>query len=1020
MPLSPNLLSALVSNVQEMLCLHEPDGTYVWASPSVTDLTGYAPEDLIGKSPYDFLHPDDQERFRSAAHRQALGGQKPQKVIHRLRREDGAYAWFETLTTPLLGEHGEVGQLITSSRDVTNRIKDESRYEAIFNSMYQFIGLTMPDGTLVEVNETAVAFAGVPKEELINRPFWECHWWTISEATQAELKAAIRRAAAGEFVRYEVEVLGAEGRTVFIDFSIKPVLDDGGEVVLLIPEGRDISDKTKAVQALKASEARNRATLEALPDLVFRLSRDGVYLDVRAPSEDKLIVEQSQIIGAKVTDLMPEPLASRVMETISKTLETRQVKRLEYDIPTVDGEVRHFEARLAPAGTDEVVTVVRDLTSQNQAEAALRERTALLDSIYTNGNLPVFLVDVREDGTFVYGGHNPALERVTGLESEWLKGRTMAQWAPRIPLEDAQEIQARYQQCVEAGVPIQYEECVQIDGEDTWWLTNLGPMCDETGRVVQIIGSTTPVTELKRAMTALEVARREADQANQAKSNFLASMSHEIRTPMNGIMGFATLLQRDNRLGPKHREYVDIVVQSSERLLELINDILDLSKIEAGRIELDPSEIMLRDTVEEVLQTFAALASEKGVDLLYEIKHDVPMVVEADPTRLRQVLMNLVSNAIKFTEAGRVEVLVRSIRASEDEHVLEFAVKDTGIGIAGEERARIFESFYQVDSSSTRTHGGTGLGLAISRQLVELMGGEFGVRSKPRVGSTFSFSILARSARRQKQVRLEPKDIEIPLKGRRVLVVDDNSTNLRYLHAQLTEWEMDVEVASDGRETLSVLNEDQRFDAVLLDLNMPDMDGAALARLIRTSETSQHLPLILASSTGCDQPGEVQHLFDAIMAKPLRVEELRQELMGVFRQQRPSGPHSPVRASLSLGRILVAEDDPVNQKMLAEMLSFCGYQAEMVENGVDLLKAMERDDYDLILMDIMMPVMDGVEATREIVRRYGEDRPPIIAVTARAMHGDRETFLRAGMDDYLAKPINPEALSQMLQNWAEA
>ncbi|MGI9173711.1 MAG: response regulator [Rhodothermales bacterium] len=638
----------------------------------------------------------------------------------------------------------------------------------------------------------------------------------------------------------------------------------------------------------------------------------------------------------------------------------------------------------------------------------------MLDSIYTNGNLPVFLVDVREDGTLVYGGHNPALERVTGLESEWLKGRTSAECAPRIPPESAQELQERYQRCVDAGGPIQYEEQICIDGEDTWWLTSLDPMRDDSGRIVRLVGSTMSITELKRTMAALE----KADAASEAKSGFLATMSHEIRTPMNGIMGFAALLQRDSTLTPRQREYVDTVLRSSERLLELINDVLDLSKIEAGRVNLNPSEIVLRDMVEEVLHTFAAIADEKGIDLFYEIKHDVPTQVEADPTRLRQVLMNLVSNAIKFTEAGHVEVLVRRVRSSEDEHVLEFRVEDTGIGIAKEEQLRIFESFYQVDGSSTRTYGGTGLGLAISRQLIELMGGEMRLRSEPGKGSSFKFSVVVRSV--QRRMRVRPRVRNTVLEGHRALVVDDDVVNQQYLNAQLTEWGMEVALAGDGREALEVLKADQRFDVVLLDLNMPDVDGVALARLIRTSAASRHLPMVLLSSTGPQQPSAEQHLFEAVITKPARAKQLRHILMDII--ERPQASREPMqpKATTSPGRVIVAEDDPVNQKLLMEMLDVCGYQAEVVENGAELLEALERNAYRLILMDIMMPVMDGVEATREIIRRYGEDRPRIIAVTARAMHGDREQFLQAGMDDYLSKPIDPALLSQTLAQWAEA
>ena len=1018
MSLSPNLLSVLVDNVRDVLCLHELDGTYLWASPSVTDLLGYAPEDLVGTSPYSLLHPGDQARVQATTHQQALDKQEPQEALCRVRHKHGHYVWFETLTTPLLDGDGEVSQLLTSSRDVTGRIESERRYEAIFNSMYQFIGLMTPDGTLIEVNEAAMAFSDVPKEELINRPFWECHWWTISDATQAKLKSAIKRAAAGEFVRYEVEVLGLSGQTLFIDFTIKPVLGDDGEVVLLIPEGRDVQEVREAQKALAESERQHRVFIENAPAAVAMFSRDMTCLAASYRWKVDYGLEDEDIIGRSFDEVLPDisdawkDVHQRCLAGAVECGEEEFFERADGTPLWLQWEVRPWYDSAGKIGG--VVMLTLDVTARKQAEAALRERTSMLDSIYTNGNLPVFLVDVREDGTFVFGGHNPALEQVTGLESEWLTGRTLAECAPRIPPESARELQARYQRCVDAGGPIQYEEHIRIDGQETWWLTSLDPMRDASGRIVRLVGSTTSITELKRTMEALE----KADAASEAKSGFLATMSHEIRTPMNGIMGFAALLQRDSTLTPRQREYVDTVVRSSERLLDLINDVLDLSKIESGRVNLNPSEIVLRDVVEEVLHTFAAIADEKGIDLFYEIKHDVPTQVEADPARLRQVLMNLVSNAIKFTEAGHVEVLVRRVRSSRDEHLLEFIIKDTGIGIAKAEQRRIFDSFYQVDGSSTRSYGGTGLGLAISRQLVELMGGEMQLRSTPGKGSSFTFSVVVRSV--QRRMRVRPRAKNTVLEGRRALVVDDDAVNQHYLKAQFTEWGMEVALAADGREALAVLQSDQRFDVILLDLNMPDMDGVALARLIRTSAASRHLPMVLVSSTGRHHPSGTQDLFEAIITKPARAEELRRILRDVI--ERPQASREPMRpkATTEAGRVIVAEDDPVNQKLILEMLEAYGYQAEVVENGADLLEALERNAYNLVLMDIMMPVMDGVEATREIIRRYGEKRPRIIAITARAMHGDREQFLQAGMDDYLSKPINPARLSQTLQQWAQA
>jgi two-component system, sensor histidine kinase and response regulator len=712
-----------------------------------------------------------------------------------------------------------------------------------------------------------------------------------------------------------------------------------------------------------------------------------------------------------------------------------------------DSALRDARDRLEERVRDRTRDLEQEVAERKDAEAKLAEQYYFLQELIDAIPVPVFFKDAERR----YLGSNKAFADFFSVDREALIGKTPDQIFPE---NISKRSSAKDFEVLDNSALRVYEDLLQtVDRKFHHMLFFKAPFFDAAGALRGLVGTMIDITDRKEAEEALKKAKEAAEAANNqlekaiaranklavqaemasiAKSEFLANMSHEIRTPLNGIIGMAALL-RSTRLNEEQTEYADIINASGDALLTLINDILDFSKIEAGKLDLEILDFDLRHLIEDVMDLLSLKAEEKGLEFSCLIAPGVPAHVRGAAGRLRQILLNLANNAIKFTDEGEVVLRIRKTAVTEDTVQIHFSVTDTGIGIPEHRREKIFESFVQADASTTRKYGGTGLGLTITRRLIEMMGGTLSLESVVNEGSTFFFVLPLTLIG---AVIHEDRHHE-RLKNHRILIVDDNATAREVLRRYLEGWGCICEEVHDGTTALARLlreeSHDTRIDMAIIDMQMPGMDGETLGRHIREEERLDHVRLVLLTTLG--QRGDGARLchagFDGYFTKPVKPAQLRSCLERVFGMQRAAAypeegaaaqktlvtHHTIAEDSEARARVLVVEDNAVNQKVAMRILSKLNYRADCAGNGREALDALQSENYDVVLMDCQMPVMDGFEAAREIRRREknGNSHIPVIAMTANAMEGDRENCMRAGMDDYIAKPVAPAALAALLE-----
>jgi PAS domain S-box-containing protein len=732
-------------------------------------------------------------------------------------------------------------------------------------------------------------------------------------------------------------------------------------------------------------------------------------------------------------------LAARLQRFITRPI--GHLAQVAHDV----AEEKNFGVRASKFGNDDVGVLIdafNEMLTQLQARdealrganealeerveertRELRESEMVMRSFYDSTPLMMGVVELLDDDC-VHVSDNAASATFFGTTPALMRGRRSSAIGCPEPL--LRHWIAQFRESARTGSPVHFEYEHVTRGGSRWMSATacrIPAAKDGAARFCYVIED---ATGRKQAQVELQRAKEAAEAASKAKSEFLANMSHEIRTPLNGVIGMTELL-RDSELAAEQREYLEMVHTSGESLLAVINDILDFSKIEAGRLDLDPIEFRLRDSLGETMKGLALRAQTKGLELACHVAAEVPDAVIGDPSRLRQVLTNLVGNAIKFTEKGEVVVRVARAASWDGGVELRISVQDTGIGIPPEKHAKIFEAFTQADGSTTRRYGGTGLGLTISTKLVELMGGRIEVDSTPGQGSTFHF--LVRVGLQAGHAASPAPEPSIDLAGIRVLIVDDNRTNRWILEELMSHWGLRTAAVSNGESGLLAADEARRagdpFRILLLDGNMPGMDGFEVAARLRAEEPEHGAAIVLLTSAG--RRGDAARCRDlgisGYITKPVNQSDLLDALMSILGPGQDEAPrqalvtrHS-VREDRRRLRILLAEDNAVNRRVAVGLLEKRGYEVITATNGVEVLAYLERGTVDAILMDVQMPEMGGLEATAAIRAREQASggRLPIIAMTAHAMKGDRERCLEAGMDDYVSKPVKPSDLYAALE-----
>jgi PAS domain S-box-containing protein len=1019
-----NILFTAIEQASEGVVVTDRSGSIRYVNPAFSAMTGYGVSEVIGKNPRLFKSGQQSDEFYKTLWKTILAGNTWHGTLVN-RRKSGTLYVEEMSITPVRDPHGNITAFIAFKQDVTEprRAEEaarlaEDKYRLLVSNIPDVIWTATVDGRCIFITPNCEAMFGYTPEEIYSSGIWfeRIHRDDVETVQHAYGKLVEH----GELFNTEYRIRRKDGCWIWLHARAMSGFQQDGERYI-VGVCSDISERKHMQQALLESEQKYRSLITNIPDVTWVMDAEGKVVFV-SPNVEKLLgisAEDFYERGAEIGLERIHPDEAPIVRERLKSLFAGIPFDMQFRFQAKNGMWLwlHDRAILTCDGNGKLLAhgLVSDITDRKLAEESRRRSDERYHRLFDRNMAGVFSSSLQ--GRIL--DCNAALVHALGYESlEEIKSLRLLSTDLYFSPEDRHAfLDALRKKTFVNNYELRLK---RKDGTTLWGLANASLVTEEGGSPF-LEGTIVDISPRKLAEAEWKKAKDAAESANSAKSEFLANMSHEIRTPLNGVLGM-TELALDTELTLEQREYLEIAHSSGEALLGVINDILDFSKIEARKLDLERIPFNPAEAISAAIKPLGARAAERGLELMYEVAPDVPAALVGDPGRLRQVLVNLVGNALKFTDHG--EIIVRVEKESETpEHVyLRFSVRDTGIGIPFEKQKAIFEAFSQADSTITRRFGGTGLGLTISSQLVSMMGGRIWVKSEPHKGSTFSFTVRLEIASAETQT---PARLGLQcLKDLRVLAVDDNETNRHLLTGWLASWGITPAIVGSGAEAIRLLTtpgeNEQPYSLLIIDCQMPDMDGFELAEKILQNPALTGSTIIMLTSGGrqgdslrCREIG-----VSAYLTKPVGGPELLEAILRVAGKKPKERKKSAlitrqvIRETQRTWRVLVVDDNEVNRRLAVRLLEKHGHQAQEAKSGRGAFEALENGAFDAVLMDVQMPGMDGFETTAIIRQRELATgrHVPIIAMTAHAMEGDRQRCLEAGMDGYVTKPVSVKAL----------